>query len=212
MNYQVLQKKVLIAIEGIDGAGKSSLAQQLTNALQASQLHVTLTKEPGGTPFGLELRKLLLTKDAACTPLTQFLLFSADRSEHFNRIVIPALNRNHIVISDRMNDSSIAYQSYGNGIDQTIITHIDEWTMQGVKADIVFYLRIDIDTALNRIQKRGETTSFFEKRDFLTKVLHGFEVTFTNRKNVCILDGTQPLNHITEKAFMHIIQWLTNHQ
>jgi dTMP kinase len=205
-----LNRGILISIEGIDGAGKSSLVSNFVTLLNKNHFDTIATKEPGGTPIGKVLRQILQTQEAPLCPIGQYLLFAADRAEHFSSIVIPALQQKKIVISDRMNDSSIAYQGYGNGLSVDMVKSIDRWTMQNHTPDIVFYIKIDLETALDRIKSRGETTTFFEKKEFLKKVLTGFQNTFSNRKNVCVLDGTKSQTELTQNAYTYFEQWISN--
>lgn len=204
-----LKKGILISVEGIDGAGKSSLVSNLTALLTSYQFDVIATKEPGATSVGKQLRAILQKSTAPLCPIGQYLLFAADRAEHFEHIIIPALQQKKIIISDRMNDSSIAYQGYGNGLSVDMVTSIDQWTMQNISPDIVFYIKIDLETALERIESRGEAKTFFEKKEFLKKVLLGFEKTFFNRKNICILDGTKSKEALTQEAYTYLEQWLS---
>jgi dTMP kinase len=205
-----LSKGILISIEGIDGAGKSSLVSNFVTLLSNNNFSALATKEPGGTSIGKSLRTILQTNKEPLCPLGQYLLFAADRAEHFTQIVIPALHQKKIVVSDRMNDSSIAYQGYGNSLSVEMITSVDRWTMHNISPDIVFYIKIDLETALNRIKNRGETTTFFEKKEFLTKVLTGFEIIFSNRNNVCILDGNKTEVQLAADAYTYFEQWISS--
>src|SRR5690348_7272425 len=112
---------MLITIEGIDGAGKSSLIQHLIPLLTPLVPAIKATKEPGGSQLGVELRRLLQYPTTPIAPRAEYLLFAADRAQHFHDVVIPALKEGALVISDRMSDSSLAYQGYGRGHDLTII-------------------------------------------------------------------------------------------
>jgi len=185
------QKKNLITIEGIDGCGKSLLAQSLYKLLCDKGLDIVLTKEPGSTNLGQGLRKILHEQKKDVCDLSEYLLFAADRAQHFVQVVLPALNENKIVISDRMADSSLAYQGYGRGLDIDMIKTVNKWTMQDIEPDLVFYVKIDPQTALARVAKRNEKLTSFEKEklDFWQRVINGFEFIFKDRKNVITLDG-----------------------
>ena len=137
---QSLQSGLLITIEGIDGSGKSTLAKNLTTYLQR-EYETVLTKEPGGSALGKQLRTLLQTQPVPITPLAEYLLFAADRAQHFHEVIIPNLKKGRIIISDRMADSSIVYQGYGRGLDREKIKYVNQWAMQGVQPDITFYVQ-----------------------------------------------------------------------
>ena len=191
-----------ITIEGIDGCGKSTLAQNLTDALVKTGASVVLTKEPGGSELGTALRKILQEqKDPVCEK-AEYLLFAADRAQHFKQIIRPALMNNKIVISDRWGDSSVAYQGYGRGLDVAMIKSVNAWATEGLIPDVIFYIRIDAQTAFDRIKKRNLELTAFEKEkvEFWTRVEHGYEELFMNNKNVIILDGKMTQEELLMQA------------
>jgi dTMP kinase len=196
----------LISLEGIDGCGKSTLAQMLAVALRENHKNVVLTKEFGGTPLGISLRELLHIRTDPISSKAEFLLIAADRAQHFETVVIPALRSSALVISDRMNDSSLAYQGYGRGIDLKMITTINAWAMCNIKQDLIFFIDIDLQTALSRIYARNEQLTSFEKEkiDFWQRVYNGYREIFRNRPEVVVLDGCQPPTMILEKALGEI--------
>lgn len=210
----MLKKGILITVEGIDGSGKSTLAKNLAALLAAQGLPVLLTKEPGGTHLGLQLRTLLQEKTVPIDPVAEFLLFAADRAQHFQELVLPALHKNMIVISDRMADSSLAYQGYGRGLDQKAITFINEWAMQQRKPDLTLFCDISIIAAADRLKKRNEALTSFEKEDiaFMERVLHGFNEIFKTRNNVLTFDGTDTITNLAQKAHDSVIQWIHKNQ
>jgi dTMP kinase len=119
-------------------------------------------------------------------------LFAADRAQHFEEVVCPAISQGKLVISDRLADSSLAYQGYGRGIDRLLIDQTNQWAMQSIKPDLIFYLKIDPKIAYQRVIARNEKLTSFEseKLEFWYKVAHGFETIFANRKDVITLDAT----------------------
>lgn len=200
----------LLVIEGIDGAGKSTLLTSLADHLRREGFDVLVTREPGGTPFGQGLRELLQHSSGRPNPVTEYLLFAADRSEHIKTVVKPALESGMVVISDRMGDSSMAYQGYGRGIDLSMITAINEWVMDGIKPDLVLYVRLDWETALQRIYATRATLTAFEqeKKDFFARVIAGFDEIFNQKRLVCILDGTCSPEELTKQAFTAVLSQL----
>lgn len=203
----------LITIEGIDGAGKSSLIKGLAPLLEAVGKKVITTKEPGGSQLGVELRKLLQYQTIPIARRAEYLLFAADRAQHFQDVVIPALKEGALIISDRMGDSSLAYQGFGRGHDLTMIKIINQWTMQGIEPDLVIYLKIPVATAYERMQQRGEEKTVFEaeKREFLERVARGFDQLFTNRQQVLIVDGLQDPKSVIAQTYEYIKEWLSHH-
>lgn len=195
-----------ITIEGIDGCGKSTLAENLSDALGKTGASVVLTKEPGGSELGKTLRKILQEqKDPVCEK-AEYLLFAADRAQHFKQIIEPALESNKIVISDRWCDSSVAYQGYGRGIDVEMIKSVNFWATDELKPDLIFYIRIDAQTAFDRIKKRNLELTAFEKEkvEFWARVQRGYEELFMNNKNVVVLDGKMPQEELLRQAMAQL--------
>jgi dTMP kinase len=178
-----LKRGFLIAIEGIDGSGKSTLARHLYDALQNKYTYVKLTKEPGDTEVGKKIREIVQTQTTPLDPKTEFLLFAADRAEHFSKMIEPLLKENCIIISDRLADSSLAYQGYGRDLDKNMIKLINQWAMGSRQPDLTIFVKVPVEIALKRIQKRNEAVSVFEKGPFLQAVANGFETIYEHYQN-----------------------------
>jgi dTMP kinase len=188
-----LHKGYLITVEGIDGSGKSTLAQTCFQELQKMGYPVLFTKEPGATPLGKHLRSLVQEKQVPITPVAEYLLFAADRAQHFAQVVMPALEKKIIIISDRMADSSLAYQGYGRGLNKDYIQQVNQWCMNNIVPDLTLYVRIPLATAIERIKARNQALTSFEKekQDFTQRVMDGFENIMKDRSNGIILDGLE---------------------
>ena len=163
----------LIALEGIDGCGKSTQARALADVLAAR-----LTFEPGATPVGARLRELLLAPDAAPpTARTEALLMAADRAEHVARIVEPALAAGEWVVSDRYAGSTIAYQGYGRGLDPSQLDGLVRWATGGLAADLSILVDVGVDVAAERLAAQGRRGADRMERlgpDFAARVREGF--------------------------------------
>ncbi len=200
---------MLITIEGIDGTGKSTLAKMLYSQLKNDGHHVLLTKEPGGSALGKKLREILQSQPVPITPVAEFLLFAADRAQHFQDVVIPALEKNEIVISDRMADSSIVYQGFGRGIDIEMIKKVNAWVMQGIKPDLTLYVTVPLAVAMERLQTRKKLTAFEKKQEERAqKLLSGFENLYKNRDDVITIDGAQSPDQVAQNSYKAIASWL----
>lgn len=200
----------LIAFEGIDGSGKSTLSQCVFQQLSSCSLPVLLTREPGATAVGQKMRSLV--HEHKLVPQAEFLLFCADRAEHIAHVVKPALLEGKIVLSDRMADSSRAYQGYGRGLDLSFIDSVTDFVMQGVEPDVVIYSKIDAETAFSRIIKRNEALTVFEKEkiSFFEKVINGFEEIFRHKKNVFVVDAQHTPDVLCQLVTQEIFKRLEN--
>lgn len=207
---QSLSRGILIACEGIDGSGKSTLVKNVVNALIALDFSVVATREPGATQLGSVVRTLVQEKKIPMCPKAEYLLFVSDRAQHFHELVVPSLQANKIVISDRMSDSSLVYQGFGHGLSMDALIYINQWSMNNIKPDITFYLKIDAAQARERVVKRNEQLTSYEKEKeaFFTKLINGFESIYANRSDVLWLDGSESPEQITEKAMQAIIGWI----
>lgn len=200
-------KGTLITLEGIDGSGKTLLLYSLTKILTAENHSLIITKEPGGTSIGKMLKRVLLEEEKACDPRVEFLLFAADRAEHFKQLIIPALTRGDIVISDRMADSALAYQGYGRGVDHHFITTANQFAMHGIEPDITFYLRISPEQALawRNARKGDQSIMDNESIEFFNKVVQGYEhIAVLNPERVIAIDATQRPEDVARIALEHI--------
>jgi dTMP kinase len=156
-----------ITFEGIDGSGKSTQMLLLANALRAHQCEVLLTREPGGTPVGLRLRAALLDAQEEVDPLTELLVFAADRAQHVRRILRPALEAGQIVISDRFADATVAYQGAGRGFSPELISRIVDLATQGLKPDLTLLFDLSVAESGVRTRRRSEGNHKNEKGDRL---------------------------------------------
>ena len=199
---------ILITFEGIDGSGKSSVARSLCDALK-KEFAVVLTREPGATELGKQLRTILQKRTFDLDAKAEYLLFAADRVQHMQEIVLPALRDNKVVISDRMADSSFAYQGYGRGVDPGMITQINRWAMQEREPDLTIYLELDYEQACERLAKRNERATVFEREraDFFERVQQGFEVAFKGR-TIIRIDASQELEVVHRETYEAVYTYL----
>ncbi len=205
-----LDRGVLITFEGIDGSGKSTLSKLLTQKLQEAGFEPLLTKEPGGTSVGSDIRNLVQHQASKLNPLAELFLFAADRAQHVAEVVKPALHEKRLVLSDRMADSSRAYQGFGRRVDRNFLESVIDKAVQGIKPDVVFYLVLDPEKAWERIIARKEKLTRFEAqdKDFYRAVITGFNTIFADRPEVVFLNAEQSPESLLEKTYEYTIQWL----
>lgn len=204
-------KGLLIAIEGIDGSGKSTLAKELYNHLCNKHYSVILTKEPGDTPLGKQIRTIVQEQTVSIDPKAEYLLFAADRAQHAKEVIIPSLAAGKLVISDRMGDSSITYQGYARGLDIDMIKTINRWALNDYLPDITIFVELDPIIARSRCIKRNQQLTAFEREHelFMQKVHKGFCDLYKNRDDVILIQGNQDKEVILEQAYSALIPWLT---
>jgi dTMP kinase len=159
------QRGVMVALEGIDGSGKSGVAVYLRDKLSSSGHSVLLTQEPGGTEAGAMLRKILLARDAYdWVPTAELLLMNASRRQHVERVIMPALEAGRIVICDRFVGSSIAYQGAGRGLSKDKILELHRLAIDDFWPDLTLVLDLDPKVGLSRSQRRLEQAQMDEGR------------------------------------------------
>lgn len=207
------QKGILIAIEGIDGSGKSTLAKNLFAHLEKKHT-VLLTKEPGGSTLGKTIRGIVQQQEMLICPKAEYLLFAADRAQHFQEVIIPALTKGVIVISDRMGDSSVVYQGYARGLDIDMIKSINIWAMQNRTPDITIFVQINPELAYQRLIKRKETLTTFERENetFMKKVDEGFRALYQNRNDVILINGADDEETVLKNTLSALTQRLSQHE
>jgi dTMP kinase len=145
-----------ITFEGMDGCGKTTQMGLLAKRLREAGRAVVETYEPGGTPIGTQVRRILL--DAAnqeLCPTAELLLYFACRAQNVEQTILPALRRGGIVVSDRFTDSTLVYQGVGRGLGQDVVTALDRIACRGLKPDLTVLVDIDLDASLARAQSRN---------------------------------------------------------
>ena len=163
---------VFITFEGLDGSGKSTQLRLLAEWLGARGCAVCLTREPGGTPLGLKLRAALLDANEEVDPLAELLLFAADRAQHVNTVVRPALTAGRIVLSDRYSAATAAYQGAGREFSPTLIAQVIEFATGGLKPDLTLLFDISAETSLFRTRHRAANDSQPDRLDSESLAFH----------------------------------------
>lgn len=203
-----MTKGIFITIEGPDGAGKTSLIQVLAPMIEkASKQELVLTREPGGIPIAEKIRTIILDpKHMEMDERTEALLYAAARRQHLVEKVIPALNRNAIVLCDRFVDSSLAYQGAGREIGMSEIASINEFACDGLTPDVTLYIDVESELGLERISKGRKTTEVDrldnEALDFHKKVRAGYlELVKDNPDRILTIDGSLSIEEVANTCF-----------
>jgi dTMP kinase len=146
-----------ISFEGIDGSGKSTQLRMLAGDLRAKGVDLVTTHEPGGTPLGKRLRSAFLETEEVVAPISELLLFAADRAQHVELLIKPSLEKGRVVISDRYADATFAYQGAGRGFDENLVNEVIQLATGGLKPDLTVFFDITVDTAIRRMSEhQGE--------------------------------------------------------
>ncbi len=190
-----------ISFEGIEGSGKTTQIALLADSLSARGRSVQLTREPGGTPIGDQVRKILLDPaNAALDPKAELLLYAAGRAQHLAELIRPALEAGTIVLCDRFSDATLAYQGYGRGLDLDLIGDLDRIVTAGMRPDLTILLDIDAAAGLARARGRNsrnglEAEARFENEllSFHERVRRGYlELAQREPGRIRVVDAARP--------------------
>ena len=193
-----------IVLDGIDGCGKSTQIRHLAEWLPVSGLMpstagLICTREPGGTPLGQSIRDLLLHTEADQVPsvTAELLLYAADRAQHVDTVIRPALLRGDWVLSDRFAGSTLAYQGYGRGLDHQLITRLESIATTGLVPDLTACLMVPVEVSLQRRHGEKEDRIEAEGRAFLHRVADGFAV-LAEQRHWCQLDAQKSVSQLSQ--------------
>ena len=201
-----------LVLEGIDGCGKTTQIEHLRHWLPRSGLmpegaQLMVTREPGGTELGRALRQLLLHPPGAAAPCStaELLLYAADRAQHVQQQILPALEAGHWVLSDRFSGSTAAYQGYGRGLSLALIDQLSLIACRGLQPDLTLLLDVPLEESLRRRGHRAADRIEASGEAFLARVCAGF-VALAAQPGRQRLDGSQPPEAVSaalEAAITH---------
>jgi len=204
---------VFITFEGIEGCGKSTQAKRLFDHLKKLGIPAILTLEPGGTRIGQDIRRVLLdTGNQILSPLAELFLYSADRAQHVDEVIKPALAEGKWVVCDRFFDATVAYQGYARGQDIELIKALNKKAASGILPDMTFLVECPVDIGLERALKRNKITqqegqARFEKEKMeFHEAVRGGYLTIAGDENerFIVVDGTLNEDNLEETIFEHI--------
>lgn len=201
---------MLITLEGIEGSGKSSVVGELKQWLEGRGVEVCLTREPGGSPLGRQLRAILLdVANSDLAPEAELFLYLADRAQHVRQIIMPALKAGKFVICDRYADSTIAYQGYGRGGDVDKLIMLNNIALGGLWPDVTLLFDLDASVGLGRARARNkaenieESEGRFEAEElsFHEKIRAGYlDLAKKYSSRYLIVDAGRELSDVIEQA------------
>jgi len=204
-----------ITFEGIDGSGKSTQLRMLASELRVRGFDVLTTCEPGGTPLGRRLREVFLETEETVAPLAELLLFAADRAQHVNFLVEPALENGKIVISDRYSDATAAYQGAGRGFDEQSINQVIRLATGGLKPDLTLFFDISVKEAISRTNSRsdggGEQKNRMDSEtvEFYERVREAYlQIAENEPERFCVVDASGAIDEIKTKVLELVTEFL----
>src|SRR6185312_12550554 len=192
-----MKRGKFITFEGGEGVGKSTQAKRLAERLERTGVPVVVTREPGGTPVGEDVRDLIL-KDRPTDPVTELLLFAAARAEHVTSVIRPALDEGTWVISDRFIDSTRVYQGKLYNLEPELVSLLEHYTVAPDFPDLTLILDLPASEGVERAQSRGTLSRYDAERIETHETLRkGFLEIATNEPKRCVLiDASLPVSSV----------------
>ena len=201
---------MFITFEGIEGCGKTTQVNLLVNYLKENNIPFIKTLEPGGTGIGQDIRKILLnSKNTHLAPLTELILYAADRAQHVSEIIKPGLDQAKWVVCDRFFDATVAYQGFGRGMSIELIEYLNSHAADGVSPDLTILMDCPEDVGLKRALDRNKIQNLedqgrFEKEkiEFHRKVRKGYLVLAEKyRKRFRIIDASRTVDEVKQDIY-----------
>ena len=194
-----MKRGYFITLEGVEGTGKSTHIEFVTQYLRNRGEKVLSTREPGGTPIGEEIRELLLASHLPpMHAYTELLLMFAARVEHVNKVIQPALEEGKCVVSDRFYDASYAYQGYGRKVELDKISSLQRLTIGDLQPDLTILLDVSLSVSMERVTERGSPDRFEkEQDDFHRRVREGYlELAKKHQNRINVIDASQSVDDV----------------
>jgi dTMP kinase len=203
-----------ITFEGIDGSGKSTQLRLVSNFLKGLGCEPLVTREPGGTTIGLRLRAALLDAQEEVDPLTELLVFAADRAQHVRRILRPALQAGRVVISDRYADATVAYQGAGRGFKPELVEEIVRLATEGLVPDLTLLFDLPVAESTNRTTRRSNVRNKLDRldiehRDFHERVRKAYlGIAAAQPERVKVIDSSGAVEDTQERLRSILVPFL----
>lgn len=199
-----------ITFEGVEGCGKTTQIQLLSDHLAAKGLDVVVTREPGGTAISDQIRKILLdSQNRKMVPECELLLYYASRAQHVQEKILPALQAGSVVLCDRFVDATVAYQSYGRGIDISVLEALNSFVLKKFSPTLTLIFDLPVEIGLDRARKRAQALTQNEREDrlenevieFHQKVRAGYlQIAKTEPERVRVIDASGDVVSIHEQV------------
>ena len=187
-------KAKFITLEGIEGSGKTSSLKSITDLLDKKNISYVVTREPGGSSIGKELRAILLDPKTEISPEVELLLMLSDRKDHVEKVILPNLEKGNWVVSDRFMDSSIAYQGGGRQLGKKFIISLSEH-LNLPQPNLTLLFDLPVETSLSRVKARGELDRFEkEELEFHKRIRNTYlDLAKNNSNRIKIIDSSEKI-------------------
>jgi dTMP kinase len=196
-----MKKGLFITFEGIDGCGKSTQLAKTANALTEKGYSVITTREPGGTIIAEKIRDILISpENGMMVNECEILLYCAARAQHVHEIIIPAIDQGKIVLCDRFQEATFAYQGFGRSIPIKILTMLNSYATGGLNPDKTFVFDLSVQESFARLEKMNKAKDRLESngKDFFEKIREGYlSMAKEFPKRIQLIDGTQSVEYIS---------------
>jgi len=193
-----------ITFEGIEGCGKSTQIDLMKDFLSEAKIPHLITREPGGCELGKKIREILLhTDNNHILSLTELFLYAADRAQHVEEVIVPAIKEGKTVLCDRFTDATLAYQGYGRGLSLDTINNLNTIASAGIRPGLTFFIDCPVEVGIKRARARSNKHSpdemRFEKEElsFHYRVMKGYKaICAGERKRVVTVDGNRAIDDV----------------
>lgn len=197
-----MKRGFFITLEGPDGCGKSTQSALLVRALRKKGFQVVHTREPGGTSFAENLRRILLNPKYRILPLSELLLYEASRAQHTQEVILPALKKGKIVVCERYTDATIAYQGYGRGLNLSAIQQLNKIATGNLVPDCTLVLDMPVHQAMKRAENKIKDRLEQEKNSFHRRVRKGyFALAKKEPKRVKLISAHGSVQEVHERIW-----------
>lgn len=205
-----MKKGLFITFEGGEGVGKSTLLTRLNDYLTGEGFHVIQTREPGGCELGINIRKLLLETEYLSNK-AELLLFLANRAQHVEEVILPALEKHQIVLCDRFTDSTMAYQGVARHLDMKLVENLCTFATDGLIPDVTFLLDLPPEQGFERVHKSRDGKDRIERESlrFHEAVRQGFlKLAEKEKERMHVIDASKEIDHVFKDLLPIVFQKL----
>lgn len=212
MSRFCMRKGLFITFEGIDGCGKSTQLSRAAKTLMDQGFSVVVSREPGGTSIAEKIREILISpQNSEMVNECEILLYCAARAQHVRETIIPAIEQGKIVLCDRFQEATFAYQGFGRDIPMSMLTMINNYATGGLNPDRTFVFDLSVDSSINRMTKINKVKDRLEQngKDFFERIRQGYLSLAANSPDrIIVIDGENEIEKVSENVMAHIKELL----